>query len=409
MTRLIIFCLSAFMAAIAGALTACLYHFAIGSEFPSFGSLTLIVIVAVIPLSDPWFAFVGAFALSVLPAYITAAHFGDWLNLLFGWGAVFAPVTIEKAPGAPQWFRRLANRVSGSPKPPPAVVPAAPQRTARDDAGLEISALSVRYGGALAVSEVSLVAGNGKITGLIGPNGAGKTTTFNAVSGLVTPSAGTVKLHGNDLSGLSPAARARVGLGRTFQRAELFNSLTVSMNIALGREGSMIGGNPYRQLIPHSDDDRQIDEWVARAAALTGLSGMLDVNASQLTTGQRRSVELARVLAGPFDMVLLDEPSSGLDHIETERFGEILLRVVEEQGIGILLVEHDMSLVRQVCHEVYVMDFGQMVFHGDTDEMAGSPVVRAAYLGEEIDATTASGDGPDVPQPETSPTGADGH
>ena len=242
--------------------------------------------------------------------------------------------------------------------------------------GLEVRELSVRYGGTAAVFQLDLHAPTGMITGLIGPNGAGKTTTFNACCGLVKPTSGQIVLHGQDVSRLGPSARARRGLGRTFQRVELFNSLTVRQNIAMGREAIMAGGNPIRQFLARRGDSKLVAAAVEQAASITGIADLLDMKVSDTSTGQRRLVELARVLAGPFDMILLDEPSSGLDLRETEEFGRILTEVVAERAIGILIVEHDMSLVRQICDRVYVLDFGQKIFEGTPSEMVASPVVR---------------------------------
>jgi ABC-type branched-subunit amino acid transport system ATPase component len=233
------------------------------------------------------------------------------------------------------------------------------------------------------VSELSLTAPTGKITGLIGPNGAGKTTTFNAASGLLRPSDGRIFLHGHDVSDLGPAARARRGLGRTFQRVELFNTLTVRENIQLGREAILAGANPVTQLVASAADKALIRAAADQAIALTGLEPILDRKVGDISTGQRRLVELARVLAGPFDMILLDEPSSGLDAPETEHFGHILSQVVSEWGIGILLVEHDMALVRQVCDHVWVLDFGRLIYQGSGAAMLESEIVKAAYLGSE--------------------------
>jgi ABC-type branched-subunit amino acid transport system ATPase component len=239
-----------------------------------------------------------------------------------------------------------------------------------------------------AVQDVSIAAPMGTITGLVGPNGAGKTTTFNACSGLLKPNDGQVVLHGRDVTSLGPAGRSRLGLGRSFQRIELFSSLTVRENVALGREASLAGANPVRQLVSSSAQRSSVETEVEEAMELTGIGPLADLQAGLLPVGQRRMVELARVLAGPFDLLLLDEPSSGLDGAETQRFGEILLDAVAERGVGILLVEHDMALVRQVCRNIYVLDFGQLVFEGSPAEMLASPVVRSAYLGSQADAPT---------------------
>ena len=262
--------------------------------------------------------------------------------------------------------------------------------------GLEISDLSVRYEGTLAVDHVTLTAPIGRLTGLIGPNGAGKTSIFNACSGLLRPATGRVNLFGKDVTHVGPAGRARLGQGRTFQRMELFNSLTVAENVALGREAGVAGSNPLRQFVGTRRQQAAVREATAAALAACGIEALADVTVANLSTGQRRLVELARVHAGGFKLLLLDEPSSGLDHAESERFGEILRSIIDEQGVGILLVEHDMALVMRVCDHLYVLDFGRLIFEGTTAETQTSPVVQAAYLGEADELETAgfaSGEG----------------
>jgi ABC-type branched-subunit amino acid transport system ATPase component len=250
-------------------------------------------------------------------------------------------------------------------------------------AGLEIADLTVRYGGQLAVDMVTLSAPLGCLTGLIGPNGAGKTTTFNACSGLLRPNTGRVVLFGRDVTRLGPAARARRGLGRTFQRMELFTSMTVAENVALAREARFAGSNPVWQQISSPRQRATVRAATKDALEVCGITNLAGETVGVLSTGQRRLVELARVCAGGFKMLLLDEPSSGLDHAESERFGAILRSLVEGQGIGILLVEHDMPLVMSVCDYLYVLDFGEMIFQGTPAETQASPIVRAAYLGAE--------------------------
>jgi ABC-type branched-subunit amino acid transport system ATPase component len=182
---------------------------------------------------------------------------------------------------------------------------------------------------------------------------------------------------------MGPAGRSRFGFGRTFQKSELFNSLSVRQNVVLGREAAMAGANPITQLVERRRDRGVVQRAVDEAMELTGIGRLSDVQAGLLPTGQRRLVELARVLAGPFDLLLLDEPSAGLNANETVQFGNVLTGVVAERGTGILLVEHDMSLVREVCAHIYMLDFGRLVFEGSPDEMLASDVVRAAYLGSE--------------------------
>jgi ABC-type branched-subunit amino acid transport system ATPase component len=254
---------------------------------------------------------------------------------------------------------------------------------AEEQRGLAVDGVRVRFGGLVAVDGVSLAAPVGRITGLIGPNGAGKTTTFNACSGLLKPNEGAVRLDGVDVTGLSVPGRARLGLGRTFQRMELFDSLTVTENVALGREAGLAGASPLRQLVAGRAAVAAVRAATDEALELAGIAALSGQLVANLSTGQRRLVELARVLAGRFHMLLLDEPSSGLDGEETEAFGGVLEQVVREKGAGILLVEHDMSLVMRVCSHVYVLDFGQLIFDGSPDEVRASDEVRAAYLGSE--------------------------
>lgn len=398
-TRVIVFCISAFIAAISGALTASLYTFAIGSNFPSFSSLTLVALVVVIVAGEPWYAFIASAVIVLVPLYVTWGNIGLYITAFFGLGAVLMPAFRDKIPGTPMAVRRFIDRLGGRqpavadvppatelPELPAAEVPTtlSPASPARPrTGGLEVQHLTVRYGGAVAVDDASLHAPRGVITGLIGPNGAGKTTTFNACSGLLKPTSGRIRLHDEDITRSSSAARARRGLGRTFQRVQLFESLSVRTNIELARECAVAGGNPLRQVVPRRHDSRLVRDATLEAIQLTGIGDLVDSPVKSLSTGQRRLVELARVLTGPFDMILLDEPSSGLDQAETEQFGTILRHVVAVRGLGILLVEHDMSLVQQVCDRVYVLDFGRMLFEGTANEMIGSDVVRAAYLGSE--------------------------
>jgi ABC-type branched-subunit amino acid transport system ATPase component len=248
---------------------------------------------------------------------------------------------------------------------------------------LELEDLTVRFGSVVAVDGLSLTAREGEITALIGPNGAGKTTTFNACCGLLRPATGRVVLLGEDVSDLPPAARARKGLGRSFQRLELFDSMTVDDNVALGLESGLAGKSWLRCLVGTRKEAAQVAAAVEESLETCGITDLRERRAGELSTGQRRLVELARALAGGFPVLLLDEPSSGLDHDETERFGQVLRQIVDERGCGILLVEHDMSLVMEVCEHIYVLDFGRVLFEGSPNEVAASPVVRAAYLGDD--------------------------
>jgi ABC-type branched-subunit amino acid transport system ATPase component/branched-subunit amino acid ABC-type transport system permease component len=400
--KVIVFCLTAAMASLAGALTGMLYHYAVGTYFESFNSLTLVVLVVIITIGEPWYAVLGAIGYTVLPAYIHGQNTSTVLQLLFGVGAVTAAWGTRQG-GTPLALRKFLDRIGGRTAKTEAAARAAaaraeaaaakasqpavesasvgPKADGAEQHGLVVEELSVQFGGVRAVNGVSLKAPGGLITGLIGPNGAGKTTIFNACSGLNRPSSGRILFHGVNVGHEGPAHRARRGLGRTFQRTELFNSLTVRQNVEMGREAPLAGSNPLAQLVGSRNSSRLITSVADEALAITGTTRLADTQAGLLPIGQRRLVELARALAGPFDLLLLDEPSSGLDGRETEAFGRVLQTVVREGGRGILLVEHDMTLVREVCDYVYVLDFGLLIFEGTPEEMQESDEVRAAYLG----------------------------
>jgi ABC-type branched-subunit amino acid transport system ATPase component len=247
--------------------------------------------------------------------------------------------------------------------------------------GLEVRDLVVAYGGNIAVNRVSFAAHVGAVSGLIGPNGAGKTTIFNACSGLLRPRDGSIWLFGDDVTRSGAAARARRGLGRTFQLVNLCSGLTVQENVALGAEALAAGANPLRQLVSGASG-RRIADAASAAIDRCGLGALATTPVASLSTGQRRLVELARVVAADYRFVLLDEPSSGLDDRETDRFGEIVAGMAAE-GRGILLVEHDMTLVMGVCSAITVLDFGNLIFQGPPAEVQTSEVVRAAYLGQD--------------------------
>ena len=253
-----------------------------------------------------------------------------------------------------------------------------------DAPDLAVQGLTVRFGGLVAVDDVSLTARAGVITGLIGPNGAGKTTTFNACTGLNSPEAGTISLGDRTLDGHSPAWRARNGLGRTFQRMELFDTMTVRENVEVGREALLAGKRRWLgRLFSTPSEAGVCREEADEAMTHCGITHLANRTVGDLSTGQRRLVELARAMAGDFRFLLLDEPSSGLDVHETEQFAAILQGVVDREGIGILLVEHDMALVRAVCSYIYVLDFGKLIYEGTAADVLSAEIVRAAYLGSE--------------------------
>jgi branched-chain amino acid transport system ATP-binding protein len=218
----------------------------------------------------------------------------------------------------------------------------------------------------------------GAITGLIGPNGAGKTSLFDVVTGLTHPSAGRVLLHGRDVTRARPARRARLGLGRTFQRLELFSSLTVAENIAVAAEAAH-RAHLHRRLghLVLSDASAVVERQLERV----GLADVASARVETLSTGTARLVEVARALAAEPSILLLDEPASGLDGAETDRLANLLLELIGD-GIAVLLVEHDVELVMRVCSEVIVLDRGSVLAIGTPESVRQQPAVREAYLGQ---------------------------
>jgi len=242
---------------------------------------------------------------------------------------------------------------------------------------LEVAGVTVRFGGVTAVDNASLSVEAGTVTGLIGPNGAGKTTLFNVISGLQPPTSGRIRFRNHDVTRSSVNARAKAGMGRTFQRLEAFGSLTVRENVQVARE--IRGG--VRSWFGRRDPGT-VDRLIERV----GITRYADQRADSVPTGVARLLEMARALAIEPRLLLLDEPSSGLDEAETEEFGT-LLRTLAADGTAVLMVEHDMELVMGVCDVIHVLEFGRVIASGTPAEIRADRKVQAAYLGFSDDVT----------------------
>lgn len=238
--------------------------------------------------------------------------------------------------------------------------------------GLEVSGVCMAFGGANVLSDVSVSVPAGAVTGLIGPNGAGKTTLFNVVSGLLTPKSGRITIEGRDVTRAGPATRARRGLARTYQRLELFTSLTVRDNVRVAGEIRNSWGRRGRI---------DVRSETARTIELVGLQDVADRDVSELPTARARVVEVARALMTHPKVLLLDEPASGQTEQETATFGQLLRRLVDERGLAICLVEHDVSLVMGTCELIHVLDYGELIASGPPDRVRSDPAVVNAYLG----------------------------
>lgn len=236
--------------------------------------------------------------------------------------------------------------------------------------GLELRGVTVRFGGHTAVDAVDLEAPVGRLTGLIGPNGAGKTTIFNAICGMEPIAKGKILFADKDVTNLPTHRRARAGIARTFQRLEVFGSLTAAENVRVAAEMRRAWQRD------RSDPAYEVESLLARV----GAAELADERCDGLPTGQARLVELARAMACQPKLLLLDEPASGLTEGETHAFGRLLAELVAE-GTGVLLVEHDVALVMEVCEYLYVLDFGAVLAQGATHEIQADEAVQRAYLG----------------------------
>jgi ABC-type branched-subunit amino acid transport system ATPase component len=293
-----------------------------------------------------------------------------------------------------------ANGGRGSPADPirvsPLAAPGAPATggSAAGTPALSVAGLSKRFGGISAVEDVSFDLHHGEVLGLIGPNGAGKTTIFDLVSGVVAPDGGRIRLQGTDVTNWRADRRAAQGLGRSFQDARIFPSLTVSENIALGLDRHVEVRDHFAALLDLpavQESERRVRHSVEELIELMGLQAYRDKFVSELSTGVRRIVDLAMAIAHRPTVLLLDEPSSGIAQRETEALGPLLKRIQKEIDCSLLLIEHDMPLVAAVADEILALDLGEVVMRGRPAEVMSDPRVVAAYLGGDLSAIHRSG------------------
>jgi branched-chain amino acid transport system ATP-binding protein len=247
---------------------------------------------------------------------------------------------------------------------------------------LEVSSVSVRFGGILALSDVSLTVANGETVGLVGPNGAGKTTLFNCICGNISSYKGRVSYCGKRIDGMPAFRRARLGIARTFQRVEVFSEMTVREHMLVAERARTREGALWKDLLnmgkPSAGELEKSDQMIA----LVGLSDFAETPVAALSLGLCRLVELGRALTLEPKLLLADEPSSGLDTRETTEVAALLRRIQSERGTAILLVEHDLDMVSEVVDRVLVLDFGNVIASGPMNEVIEDPTVRRAYLGQ---------------------------
>jgi ABC-type branched-subunit amino acid transport system ATPase component len=262
---------------------------------------------------------------------------------------------------------------------------------------LRLTDVTIRYGGVQAVADLSVCAPAGRITSLIGPNGAGKTSVLDAITGFTRISTGQVFLDGIGIDRLTPHARARRGVGRSFQSLELFSDMTVLENLLAASEDRDWKSYLLAFILPA----RARLSSAGRAAVMEfGLDEVLDRLPGELPYGRQRMLAIARAVAAEPSVLLLDEPAAGLDEVEAREVAQLIRRLATDWGMAVLLIEHNMELVMSISDQVYAIDFGHLIAKGKPEEVRMNPNVLHAYLGEDLLAAEAdrSDDGGDVAQ-----------
>ena len=248
---------------------------------------------------------------------------------------------------------------------------------------LELHDATLLFGGLAAVKGVSLELHLGEFVGLIGPNGAGKTTVFNIVSGVYRPTSGDVRFRGESIVGLAPHDIAQHGITRTFQNIRLFGGMSVLENVKVARHHRTRSGLLAAMIRTQSfrDEEAAIEADAMDLLRLVGLAERAGDAPKSLPYGLQRRLEIARALAGAPDVLLLDEPAAGMNHTEVDDLVALIRRIQQERELSILLIEHQMPLVMNLCERVYVLDFGEVIAHGTPNEIRNNPAVIDAYLG----------------------------
>ena len=408
--KLLAFALSGGMAGIAGAMYGHLIQFANSESFGYDRSLLLVVIVVVGGLASRHGVTISALFYALFPIYLVK-WLGGWFrgyDLIFG--AIVLMYAVSRHPGglAEAWGEgrarreaRAARRVAEAgrlddepdevalPKLPDlprpsglADRPAEPQGTPL----LSAQAISIRFGGLQALNAASIDVHRGRIVGLIGPNGAGKTTLFNAISGLLTPDRGTVRFLGQDVSRQSASARAQAGIGRTFQLIGLARDLSVTENLLLAQH--VVAGYSTASALTRIGSARRVERELRKraddAVAALGFEQYASTPVKRLSHGQQRIVELGCVLVTAPELVMLDEPSAGMSPGAAENLAVRLRDIRDELGRTVLLIEHNIPLVLDVCDELYVLAAGEILTHGAPGDVVAQADVVEAYLGEAV-------------------------